>query len=309
VYRRGSGRTVLLVGVYVDDLIITGVDPREEEGFKAAMKEQFDMRDLDLLCFYLGVEVRQDANGITLRQAHYAERILELGEMAGCNSATTPMEEKLRLSRESKVEEVDPTHYRRLVGNLRYLVARPSVHCRVPESLQGADYGLHYIRAPGTARFVGYCDSDLAGDIDTSRSNSGTMFYLGDCLVSWQSIKQKVVALSSCKAEYIATTTAATQALWLSRLLGKLLDRKVEVVELKVDSKSALVLAKNHVFHNRSKHIRTKYHFIRECLEEGSIKANYIATTDQLADILTKFLGKAKFQEMRRIGLKQITQY
>jgi hypothetical protein len=134
------------------------------------------------------------------------------------------------------------------------------------------------------------------------------MFYLGDCLVSWQSIKQKVVALSICEAEYIATTTAATQALWLSRLLGELLGRKVEVVELKVDSKSALALAKNPIFHDRSKHIRTKYHFIRECLEEGSIKANYIATTDQLANILTKSLGKVKFQEMRRrIGLKQIT--
>jgi hypothetical protein len=129
-------------------------------------------------------------------------------------------------------------------------------------------------------------------------------------LVSWQSIKQKVVALSNYEAKYIATITAATQALWLSRLLGELLGRKVEVVELKVDSKSALALAKNPVFHDRIKNIRTKYHFIRECLEEGSIKANYIATTDQLADILTKSLGKAKFQEMRRrIGLKQITQY
>jgi hypothetical protein len=127
VYRRGSGHTVLLVGVYVDDLIITGVDPGEVEGFKATMKEQFDMSDLGLLYFYLGVEVRQDANGITLPQAHYAERILELGEMAGCNLATTPME-KLRLSRESKAEEVDPTHYRRLIGSLRYLVhTRPDL--------------------------------------------------------------------------------------------------------------------------------------------------------------------------------------
>ena len=93
-------------------------------------------------------------------------------------------------------------------------------------------------------------------------------------------------------------------------MLRELLGRKVDVVELKVDSKSALALAKNPVFHDRSKHIRIKYHFIRDCLKEGSIKANHIATTDQLADILTKSLGKAKFQEMRRrIGLKQITQH
>jgi len=119
-----------------------------------------------------------------------------------------------------------------------------------------------------------------------------------------------VVALSSCEAEYIAAASAATQALWLSRLLGELLGSKVDVVELKVDSKSTLALAKNPVFHGRSKHIRIKYHFIRDCLEDGSIKADHIPTTDQLADILTKSLGRSRFLEMRkRIGLEQITQH
>jgi hypothetical protein len=61
--------------------------------------------------------------------------------------------------------------------------------------------------------FIEYSDSDLAGDIDTSKSTSGTLFFLGKCLISWQSVKQQVVALSSCEAEYIAATTASTQAL------------------------------------------------------------------------------------------------
>jgi hypothetical protein len=90
------------------------------------------------------------------------------------------------------------------------------------------DYGLHYERAPDTARFVGYYNNDLASDVDTSKSTTGTMFFLGDCLVSCQSLKQKVVALSSCKVEYIATTTVATQALWLSRMLAELLGGKVD---------------------------------------------------------------------------------
>jgi len=78
-------------------------------------------------------------------------------------------------------------------------------------------------------------------------------------------------------------------------------------VELRVDSKSALALAKNPVFHERSKHIRVRYHFIRSCLEEGSVRANYINTQDQLADFLTKSLGRVKFQELRaRIGMAQI---
>ena len=90
--------------------------------FKAQMKKAFDMSDLGLLYFYLGVEVRQDASGIALRQTHYAKRILELGGMIGCNLAHTPMEEKLKLSWESMAEEVNPTHYRWLIGSLCYLV-------------------------------------------------------------------------------------------------------------------------------------------------------------------------------------------
>jgi hypothetical protein len=85
------------------------------------------------------------------------------------------------------------------------------------------------------------------------------------------------------------------------------LGRKVETVELRVDNKSAIALAKNPVFHDRSKHIKTKEHFIRDCIEEGSIRTEYIPTADQLADILTKALGKVKLEDMRsRIGIKQI---
>lgn len=117
---------------------------------------------------------------------------------------------------------------------------------------------MHYPRSPGAEHFIGYSDSDLAGDIDNSKSTTGTLFFFGKCLVSWQSIKQQVVALSSCEAEYIAATTSSTQALWLAQLLGDLLGKEAQAVELRVDSKSALALAKNPVFHERSKHIRIK---------------------------------------------------
>jgi hypothetical protein len=157
------------------------------------------------------------------------------------------------------------------------------------------DYGLYYPRCPGEAHFFGYSDSDHAGDIDTSKSTSGTLFFLDKCLVSWQSVKQQVMALSSCEAEYIAASTALTQALWLARLLGDLLSRDTGAVELRVDSKSALALAKNPVFHEQSKHIRVRYHFIRGCLEEGSIKASYINTKDQLATRSPNPLGGSSF--------------
>jgi hypothetical protein len=158
-----------------------------------------------------------------------------------------------------------------------------------------SDYGLHYPRCPGVAHFIGYIDSDHAGDIDTSKSTSEMLFFLSKCPISWQSVKQQVVALSSCEAEYIAATTASTQALWLARLLSNLLGRDTEAVELRMDIKSTLAWAKNPIFHERSKRIRVRYHFIRSCMDEGSVRANYINTPDQLADFLTKSLGQIKF--------------
>jgi transposase InsO family protein len=329
VYRRGNGGNALLVGVYVDDLVITGTNDAEVAAFKEEMKATFQMSDLGPLSFYLGIEVHQDDSGITLRQTAYAKRVVELAGLTDCNPALTPMEERLKLSRDSTTEEVDATQYRRLVGSLRYLahtrpdlafpvgyvsryMQRPTTEHqlavkRIIRYVAGTlDHGLFYPRCPGATHFVGYSDSDHAGDIDTSKSTSGILFFLGKCLVSWQSVKQQVVALSSCEAEYIAASTASTQALWLARLLGDLLGRDTGAVELRVDSKSALALAKNPVFHERSKHIRVRYHFIRGCLEEGSIKAGYINTMDQLADLLTKPLGRIRFLELcSKIGMVQ----
>jgi hypothetical protein len=102
---------------------------------------------------------------------------------------------------------------------------------------------LFYPRSPGTTRFIGVSVSDHAGDVDTSKSTSGMLFFLGKCLISWQSsVKQQVVA--SCEAEYIVASFASTQALWLAWLLDDLLGREVEAVDLRVDNKSALALAK-----------------------------------------------------------------
>jgi hypothetical protein len=170
------------------------------------------------------------------------------------------------------------------------------------------DHDLYYPRYPGEPHLVRYSDNDHAGDIDTSKSTSGILFFFGKCLFSWQSIKQQVVALSSYEAEYILASTASTQTLWLVRLLGDLLDRDTGAMELRVDSKSALAMAKNLIFHKRSKHIRMRYHFIRGCLEEGNFKACYINTKDQLTDLLTKPLGRIKFIEFcSRIGMIQLS--
>jgi hypothetical protein len=166
------------------------------------------------------------------------------------------------------------------------------------------NYGCRYVKDKDGGKLIGYSDADMAGDIDDRKSTSGMLFMIGRKPVTWQSQKQKVVALSSCEAEYIAATTGACQGVWLGRLLGDLLDKKNDTATMFVDNKSAIQLCKNPVFHDRSKHIETRFHFIRECVEDGKIDVEYIGTEDQLADILTKALGRIQFQSLReRIGV------
>jgi hypothetical protein len=121
IYWRGNGGNTLLVGVYVDDLVITGAKDAEVAAFKEEMKATFQMSDLGLLSFYLGIEVHQGDSGITLRQTAYVKHVVELAGLTDCIPSHIPMEERLKLSRDSTTEDVDATQYRRLVGSLHYL--------------------------------------------------------------------------------------------------------------------------------------------------------------------------------------------
>jgi hypothetical protein len=164
--------------------------------------------------------------------------------------------------------------------------------------------GCCYTRQDSKAELVGFSDADMAGDIDDRKSTSGVLFFFGQCPVSWQSMKQKIVVLSSCEAEYVAATAAACQGVWLKRLHGELLGIDGGTTELRVDNKSAIALMKNPVFHDRSKHIQTRFHFIRQCVDNGDVNVQFVRTEDQLSDIMTKALGRVQFQELRRrIGI------
>jgi len=154
---------------------------------------------------------------------------------------------------------------------------------------------------------IGFSDADHAGDCDDRKSTSGVFFFLGQNPVSWQSQKQRVVALSSCEAEYIAGATAACQGVWLSRLLADLVNAKVVAPLLYIDNKSALALARNPVLHDRSKHIGVRFHFIRDCFRSGVIETDVIKPGDQPADLLTKPLPRERLQELRvRSGIVNI---
>ena len=113
--------------------------------------------------------------------------------------------------------------------------------------------------------------------------------------------------MSSCESEYMAAATAACQGVWLGRLLGDLLGTDPLVTNLHVDNKSAIQLIKNPVFHDRNKHIEVRYHYIRNCTENDTVVVQFVGTEDQLADILTKALGRVRLQMLReKIKLVEI---
>nr|GEU53607.1 ribonuclease H-like domain, reverse transcriptase, RNA-dependent DNA polymerase [Tanacetum cinerariifolium] len=301
IYTKTSKDSTLLIGVYVDDLIITDTPKEEIDKFKAQMEEKFKMSDIGLLAYYLD-----------------------------CNETWIPMDPGTRLTKTMKGAMVNSTKHRSLIGCLRYLLhTRPDLSYyvrllsrfmqepreqymkairKVLGYVKGTkDYGITYKHNRGN-KIHGYSDSSYGVNTQERKGTTGIIFYYGESPISWSTQKQATVALSSCESEFIAATAAATQALWLKRLLSKLTHSKEDKVTIKVDNKFAIALMKNLVFHERSKHIDTKYHFIKECIKREDIQFEFVNGEYQKVDILTKALPKIKFLTMRQlIGLKDLS--
>ena len=152
-----------------------------------------------------------------------------------------------------------------------------------------------------TTDCTGFSDADWAGDVDDRKSTSGYIFSVGGAPVSWKSRKQNCVALSTAEAEYISLTIAAQKAIWLNCLLAELQLQKepLESAIIYEDNQSAISMAKNPKFHDRSKHIAIKNHFIRDEVKNGAIKIQYCRTNDMVADMFTKGLYADQFQKLR----------
>ncbi|GKE00700.1 retrovirus-related pol polyprotein from transposon TNT 1-94, partial [Tanacetum coccineum] len=169
-----------------------------------------------------------------------------------------------------------------------------------------ANVGLVY----GTDRgnhvdVTGFVDSDYARDPDKGRSITGYTFLVQGCVVSWKATLQHVVALSTTEAEYMALTEAVKEAIWLRGLLEEL-GMELNTVAVNYDNQGAIHLSRNHVFHERTKHINVRYHFIREVLEAKTVKVLKMGTEHNATDALTKVVPGRKLQhclELLKVGV------
>ncbi|KAL5861181.1 hypothetical protein ACOSQ4_002477 [Xanthoceras sorbifolium] len=243
--------------------------------------------------------------------------------MDDCKPINTPVECGIKLSKHDEGESIDPTFFKSLVGSLRYLTCtRPDIlyavglvsrymenptttHFKVAKRIlryiKGTiDFGLFY-SVSNDYKLVGYSDSDWGGDIDDRKSTSGFVFFMGNTAFTWMSKKQPIVTLSTCEAEYVAATSSVCHVIWLRNLLKELGLPQEEPTEICVDNKSAIALAKNPVFHDRSKHIDTRYHYIRECIAKRDVQMEYVKSKDQIADIFTKPLRFEDFSRLRSL--------
>ncbi|KAA3474856.1 receptor-like protein 12 [Gossypium australe] len=280
VKKQGS-ETQLIVSLYVDDMLVTGGDHEMLADFKAKMEQMFEISDLVQMSYFLGME-----------------------------ATSTPVAVGEKLSSQGDFEQVSEFVYRSLVGCLLYLTAtRPDIiyvvrllsrfmHCYNEKHFQAAKRVLRYIKGTlsygvlfskaESMKLVGYADSDWARSIDDMKSTSGYVLTLGSAIFCWNLRKQNVVAQSTAEVEYVAAARAVNQAIWLRKIMADLNLHQREAIEINCDNQSTIAIAKNLVFHGRTKHFKIKFHFVREMEQAQEVKLIHCSFGEQLVDILTK---------------------
>ncbi|KAL6130957.1 hypothetical protein ACLB2K_069335 [Fragaria x ananassa] len=238
------------------------------------------------------------------------------------NSVSKSIVPGQKIVRDENGIKMDATQFKQMVGSLMYLTATQpdlmfivslissfmasptQLHFaaakRVLRYLKGTvNYEVFYKRGE-TSELVAYTDSDYAGDIEDSKSTSGYVFMMCGGAVAWSSRKQPIVTLSTTEAEYVAATTCACQAVWMRRVLEEIGHEQTGSTVLICDNASTIKLSRNPVLHGRSKHIKVRFHFLRDLTKDGDIELLYCGTQSQLADIMTKPLKLEAFQRLRQ---------
>ena len=329
LYVKNTNKHILIISVYVDDLLIAGNKEELVTEFKNNMKEMFEMNELGLLTYFLGMEINQFKQGYFLCQKSFIIKLLNKFAMEKCNSVSTLMILGQKLTKEDESPRTDGRIYRSLIGSLLYLTAtRPDIvfavnylsrfmqnpsqfHFaaakRVLRYLKGTlEYGIHFERS-SSLKLTGFTDSDWGGSDEGMMSTSGYCFSMGGSIFCWNSKKQSVVAHSTAEAEYIAAYVAAKQLVWLRKILCDLGINQQDPTELMCDNTSAIAISKNSVFHDRTKHMKIKFHAIRQFQQEGELEMKFCTSKEQLADLFTKPLAKERFEDLReKLGMHSL---
>ncbi|XP_042023004.1 uncharacterized mitochondrial protein AtMg00810-like [Salvia splendens] len=272
-------------------MIITGDDEEEIENLKKSLFQEFEMKDLGAMKYFLGIEILRSKNGIFLRQKKYVLDLLAETGLLECKPAETP----IILNHGLKIEEggklADRGRYQRLVGKLIYLAhTRPDIayavgvvsqfmHQPQENHMEAALRIVRYLK--GTAGYGvllekkehleidGYTDADWASNPNDRRSTAGYFTFLGGNLVTWRSKKQKVVALSSAEAEFRGVKSGITEILWLRRLLSEIGFPPTQGSRLYCDNKAAISISENPLADILTKAVNIK--FFKEVLGKLNI--------------------------------------
>ena len=326
VYVINQNESKVILILWVDDIILATSSEITANKIKTSLSNRFKMKDFGQISNFLGIKFQISENFITLDQSEYVEKMLLRFGMLEAHERSIPCDlstAKLDFNDDSPLLE-NVKLYQEIVGSLIYLVTctRPDIAYVVSILAQSmskptmahlklAKFVLRYLK--GTKfhgliyrkctpiDIIGYTDASWANGMDR-KSISGYCFMMhkNSSLISWKTKKQSVVALSTCESEYIGMAFAIQEAVFLQNLLCDfLVFHTAHPVKLHVDNMGSIDLAKNPVFHNRSKHIDTKYHYIRSKISDGSIHVCYVSSKENIADVFTKPCTKqalSKFQ-------------
>jgi hypothetical protein len=333
-----TGKLIILC-LYVDDTVIAfdRVDTGEWFADKKRIGDAYPIKDMGECTWILNMKVIRDRKKrtITLSQEAYVKRTIKLYGMDASRVVSTPAvpghDVSSCLSQDNDADPLDmegAEKYRSLVGSLLYAanitrpdiaftvgrlsrhVNKPSRHHmntakRVLRYLQGTPdlcmvFGQTPIKnSPGTPAIEVYSDSDWAGDKNDSKSTSGCLVRFNRDVMNWYSKKQRAVALSSTESEYIALSEAVKEALWYRSWVREVLGYDTRAT-IYCDNIAAIYLSRNDAIHDRSKHIRIRYHHVRDEVKvQKSVELKHIHTQLQQADILTKSLGRVILERLR----------
>ena len=328
VYVFHNNADIAILLIWVDDMILAVSSKKFLNAIKNWLKSRFRMKDLGEISCFLGIHFKQENGCITMSQKQYLKDKLIKYNLDNSKPRSTPCELAGYEKAGSIAEDeggVDNTLYREMVGSLLYAttctrpdlgwaVSKLSQHLSNPTHadlvmmkhvfryvLGTLDNCLSFRKTNDGLKLHGYSDSDWASSLDR-KSTSGYVFSLAENgpAIMWKSKKQPTVALSSCEAEYIALCSATQEAVYLSNLFNSLgVMSSNTPIPIYVDNQGTMDLAKNPVSHQRSKHIDIKYHYVRECVNGNKVELFYVPSEDNVSDILTKAVPKAKITKFK----------